>query len=220
MARPSLSRCLPVSGHAERILQPRERRHASADDPAPSRRSCALEDLAAVATGPEPLRRPSTPRRAEMPPKPPDDALESDSQTARADGSSARRRSAEPAAAPTVSATARQRRIARADRPGRARAVAAARGRVRIGRWRGIEDVVHPFLRLRAAVARRAAAPVDAARRAARAGETHVEVVVVPVPRPDLAQPGAVARLVLAHLHLGAGENEDARDARDRWPPP
>mmetsp|Transcript_22550 Transcript_22550/g.36660 ORF Transcript_22550/g.36660 Transcript_22550/m.36660 type:complete len:210 (-) Transcript_22550:2704-3333(-) len=36
-------------------------------------------------------------------------------------------------------------------------------------------------------------------------------MIVVPIPGPDLAQPFAVALGVLAHLHFGAGKDENAR---------
>ena len=91
-------------------------------------------------------------------------------------------------------------------------ALRLGRRRIRVGRRR-VEDVVHPGLRVRAAVTRGRRCLVHAARRTRGAVEPHVEMIVVAVPRPDLAQPRPVAGLVVAHLHLGAGEDEDTRGA-------
>ena len=51
---------------------------------------------------------------------------------------------------------------------------------------------------------------IDASPRTAWAGKADMEMIVMPIPRADLAQPPPVALGVLAHLHFGARKDENA----------
>ena len=81
-----------------------------------------------------------------------------------------------------------------------------------IGLW-WVQDIGLPLPRIGAAVTWRGRGLIHTAARACWAGDADVEMIVMPVPRPDFAQIAAVAFLIGAHLHLGAGEDEDTRGA-------
>ncbi len=71
-----------------------------------------------------------------------------------------------------------------------------------------------PVVELRAAAVARRRRRLLAAVRPRRTGKPHMDMVVVPIPGADLAQPAAVASRRRAKLLLDARRDEDALDAR------
>ena len=81
---------------------------------------------------------------------------------------------------------------------------------VRVWRW-WVENVVHPLLCIVTAITTRRLFLIDAPRHARWAGKSHMEMVMVSVPWPDLAQIAPVSGFSVAHCNLCTREDKNPR---------